>query len=65
MLQTSLLLSVLSATLGVESPVKSMEKIAPYKTRNSLLVTAEKLTDEQQIEAEARRIVGHSLADNC
>lgn len=64
MLQTSLLLSVLSAALGVEGPDKSVEKIAPYKTRNSLVVTTDKLTNDQQIEAEARRIVGHSLADN-
>lgn len=33
-------------------------------TRLPLLITTEKLTGEQQIEADARRIVGYSPADN-
>jgi len=64
MLRTSLLLSVLSAMLGVESSSKSMERTTQNRTQESSLVTTTELTDEQrQIEAEARQNVGHSLVD--
>ncbi len=64
MLRTSLLLSVLSAMLGVESSSKSMERTTQNRTQESSLVITTELTDEQrQIEAEARQNVGHSLVD--
>jgi len=63
MLRTSLLLSVLSAMLGVESSSKSMERTTQNKTQESSLIITTELTDEQQIEAEARQNVGHSLVD--
>ncbi|MEI6526476.1 MAG: hypothetical protein WCP62_10635 [Planctomycetota bacterium] len=63
MLRTSLLLSVLSAMLSVESSCKSMERTAQNKTQESSLVIATELTDEKQVEAEARQTVGHSLVD--
>jgi hypothetical protein len=40
-----------------------MERTAQNKTQESSLVIATELTDEKQVEAEARQTVGHSLVD--
>jgi hypothetical protein len=61
MLRTSLLLSVLTAMLSAENPSKSMEKTTQNKTPESSLVISTESIEEQQIEAEARQNVGHSL----
>lgn len=63
MLRTSLLLSVLSAALSVETSNPSLERNSQNKTPESSLVIATELTDEQRIEAEARQSVGHSLVE--
>jgi hypothetical protein len=40
-----------------------MERTTQNKTQESSLVIATELTDEKQVEAEARQNVGHSLVD--
>lgn len=64
MLKTSLLLSVLSAMLSMEVSNKSTESSSTNKTQESSLVFDTQQSDTQRIEEEARRHVGHSLADD-
>jgi|JI9StandDraft_1071089.scaffolds.fasta_scaffold00843_8 hypothetical protein len=64
MLKTSLLLSVLSAMLSVEVSNKSTDSSTSTKAQDSSLVVNTEQSDEQRIEEEARRHVGHTLADD-
>ncbi|MBU6239267.1 MAG: hypothetical protein KGQ51_15710 [Planctomycetes bacterium] len=63
MLKTSLLLSVLTAMLGVEGSPRSMERTSQNKVQETSLDITTELTDNQRIEAEARQNLGHSLIE--
>jgi hypothetical protein len=52
---------MLTAMLSAENPSKSLEKTPQNKTQKSSLVIATESIEQQQIEAEARQNVGHSL----
>ena len=63
MLKTPLVLSLLSAMLGVESSSGPITGSLQPKVQEAASAPAPELTDKQRIEAEARKSVAHSLVN--
>ena len=61
MFKTSLVLSLLSAMLGVDSGSGPVSNTAKNKVQESALAIETEPTDKQRIEADARKIVAKSL----
>lgn len=63
MLKTSLVLSLLSAMLGVDGSSRTLEQTPQGKVQEAALAIGSESTDKQRIEADARKIVAQSLVN--